>query len=81
MLVDSVIIYFGVSSKLVAQHLGIKIRPCSHATRRIFDQLENLAAHFVHRELFSVFALLTWNCLTRLNLSEVLTSAHKQSAA
>ena len=77
---DSVIIYFGVSSKLVSQHSGIKIRPCSHATRRIFDQLENLAAHFVHRELFSVFAQLTRNCLTKLNFSEVLTSAHEQSA-
>lgn len=79
-MVDSVIIYFGVSSKLVSQHSGIKIRPCSHATRRIFDRLENLAAQFVVRELFSVFALLTRNCLTRLNLSEVLTSAHEQSA-
>ena len=65
----------------MSQDSGIKIRPCSHATRRIFDRLENLAADLVHRELFSVFALLTWNCLTRLNLSEVLTSAHKQSAA
>ena len=77
---DSVIIYFGVSAKLVSQHSGIKIRPFSHATRRIFDRRENVAAHFVHRELFSVFALLTRNCLTRLNLSEVLTSAHEQSA-